>query len=236
MAAAVPGVEGTDHADPLGIGRPHREARARQAIHGRGVCAQLEVDAMVVALAEQVQVVVRELRREVVRVVTQLLLAARILDEQPVRLHRPPVPDDSFEQAVGMYALERPGRSGPLVLPEDRHLVGARLEHPNDALRRSALPRQLVVAEHRARLPVPGLQQRLDLAGRQRATATRAWTRCLALRHAQMTGRRPQIRSAYSRMLRSLENRPIETELMAARRLHSSGSRNSWSTRAWADS
>jgi hypothetical protein len=88
----------------------------------------------------------------------KLLLPSRILHLQPVRLHRSPVPDDSFEQAVGMYALERPGRSGLLVLPEDRHLGGTRFEHSYHAFRRSALPRQLVIAEHRARLPVPGLQ------------------------------------------------------------------------------
>ena len=50
------------------------------------------------------------------------------------------------------------------------------------------------------------------------------------------TVRTRQMRSAYSRMLRSLENLPMDSAFTAARRLHSSPSRNSASTRRWASS
>ncbi len=57
MAAAVPAVPVTDHADPLGIGRPHREGHAVDLRDARQVGAELFVDAVVRSLAEQVQVI-----------------------------------------------------------------------------------------------------------------------------------------------------------------------------------
>src|SRR5690606_21337517 len=53
-------------------------------------------------------------------------------------------------------------------------------------------------------------------------------------RPAQITGLMPQIFSAYSRMLRSLENGPMLKELITALRDHASWSRNSASTRSCA--
>src|SRR5688500_16892064 len=50
----------------------------------------------------------------------------------------------------------------------------------------------------------------------------------------QSTGLMPQILSAYSRMLRSLENGPMLSALMTDLRVHSSGFWNSASTRCWA--
>ena len=61
---AIPGVEVTDHADPLGVGGPDGEVHARDTGDGAGVGAEKAVGVPVPALAEEVQVEVRELWRE----------------------------------------------------------------------------------------------------------------------------------------------------------------------------
>ena len=112
VAAAVPEVERAHHAHALGVRRPHRETRAGAGHRAPRVRAELVVDAVVVALAEQVQVEVRQLRREVVRVVLGELVAVAVADVQPVRLQRPAERHAALEQAGrrGCARAARPGR------------------------------------------------------------------------------------------------------------------------------
>src|SRR5208283_2151227 len=69
VLAAVPLVERAHDADALGVRRPHREARAGEALERRRVRGELRPDPVMVAFAEQIQVEVRQLRREEVRIV-----------------------------------------------------------------------------------------------------------------------------------------------------------------------
>ncbi len=60
MAATVPVVEGADHADPSGVGRPDREVDAGDAVHRPDVRAEFFKNPVVIALGEQVAVLVAE--------------------------------------------------------------------------------------------------------------------------------------------------------------------------------
>ena len=191
--------------------------------------AELRPDAVVHALAEEVQVVVGQLRREEVRVVLDELGAVPVAHAQPVRDEGTPVRHPALVEAAGVQPSQRPRRGHRLVLPEHRDLDRVRLEHPHEAQRLLVAPRELVIAEHRARLAVRRRDDRLDRRRRER----RARAALAGTRH-QITGRMFQIRSAYSRTLRSLEKKPMPRQLTTAWRLHSSGRAYSASTRACA--
>ncbi len=232
MAPTVPVVEGADHADARRIGRPDGEARATDAVAHLGMRAQLQVDAMVVALSEQVEVVVGEFRREVVGIGTHHARAIAIADAQPVGNDRPAMRQRTLEQAGRMQAGQGMGQRGILVLPECGDLDGIRLQHAHHAQRRSGGLRILVVTEYRSRRPVARRHQRLDVVPRQlcRVAHLRSSLWPVARRRLQITGWTFQMRSAYCLMLRSLENVPIDRMLVAARRVQSSSSRNAAST------
>jgi hypothetical protein len=57
---SVPVVEIADYADASRVRRPHREARARHAVARGSVRAELAMDVMVIALAEQVKIEIGE--------------------------------------------------------------------------------------------------------------------------------------------------------------------------------
>src|SRR5690606_7481703 len=60
IAGTVPTVEIADYADTARIGCPHREARTVDTIDRLEVCAELVVDVVVVAFAEEVKVEIGE--------------------------------------------------------------------------------------------------------------------------------------------------------------------------------
>jgi hypothetical protein len=166
VPAAVPEVERPHHAHALRIRCPHREARAVESVEGDRVCAELVVDAVVVALAEQVQVEVRQLRREVVGVVTGDLVAVGVVDAQSVGMQRATVGHAPLEQAGRVDARERSGRRA--VLPADLDPLGVGLERAHEAQRQFVLALDLVVAEQRARLGMPRLDEGEDVGAGQR--------------------------------------------------------------------
>ena len=118
MAAAVPAVPVTDHADPLGIGRPHREGHAVDLRDARRVGAELFVDAVVRPLAEQVQVIAGERGGEAVGVLDLPDMAALV----------------HHAEAIGVRHLLRHGRR-----PEARGVKG--LSWRASGRRRRARPR-----------------------------------------------------------------------------------------------
>jgi hypothetical protein len=183
------------------------------------VRAELVVDPVVAAFTEQVQVEVRQLRREVVRVVLGEFVAVPVADAQLVRLQWPAVRHAPLEQARRVDALER--RGGGAVLPAHLDLLGIGLERAHQAERLLVLARELVIAEQRTRLRMPRTDQRVDVACGELV---------LGGHGAQITGLMRQMRCAYSRMLRSLEKMPMLSVLMTALRSHSSGRRYSAST------
>jgi hypothetical protein len=131
-----------------------------------GMRAELVVDAVVIALAEQVQVEVRQLRREVVGVVTGDLVAVGVVDAQSVGMQRATVGHAPLEQAGRVDARERSGRRA--VLPADLDPLGVGLERTHEAQRQFVLALDLVVAEQRARLGMPRLDEGEDVGAGQR--------------------------------------------------------------------
>ena len=134
VAAAVPAVPVADHADPLGVGRPHREDHAVDLLDARGVGAELVVDAVVRALAEQVQVVAGERGGEPVGVLDLPDTAARIHHAEAIGVrhvlgHRRRPEARGVQGLHGVDAAVVPGG-------DDGHL--ARLGHEG-ADRRAAL-------------------------------------------------------------------------------------------------
>src|SRR5260370_22948869 len=75
-AAAVPGVEIADQADPLRVGRPDRKGNALDAIVHDDMRAELLVAGEMVAFDEQVDIEIAEHRRGTGDVVEFMALAA----------------------------------------------------------------------------------------------------------------------------------------------------------------
>jgi hypothetical protein len=193
--------------------------RAVEPVERRNVRAELVIDPLVIALAEQVQVELGQLRRKEIRVVLERLLAGAIADLQPIRLERPSIRYPPLEQPQ-LVQLRQLGDALRLVFPADGDRDGVGLEHAHDADRRRVGLRILVVTEHRARLGVTRLHERVDIvSGESGQSGHRA---SLA---PYKTGLMCQIRSAYSRTLRSLEKMPMFSAFVAAMRTHAAGCR-----------
>ncbi len=84
MPAAVPAVPVTDHRHAVGVRRPHGKQHAVHAVHPAQVRAQKVLRVPVPALREQVQVEVRQQRREAVRVDGAMFLAGAVAPAQRV--------------------------------------------------------------------------------------------------------------------------------------------------------
>ena len=63
MAAAVPSIEVADDADALRIRCPYDKSNAGNAFHIHRMCTELVVQLQVIALAEQIEVELRQDRR-----------------------------------------------------------------------------------------------------------------------------------------------------------------------------
>ena len=162
VLATVPVVERTDDADPLRIRRPDRKTGARQAVHECRVRAELVVQRVVISLAEQIEIVVGELRREVIRVVPGGRGAVAIPDLQCIRLQRASMRHAAFEQASRVQRLELESLAG-VAVPVHSNLHGIGFEHAHDANRSVARPRIFVVTEQRSRLGMTSTDQRVDV-------------------------------------------------------------------------
>ena len=238
VPSTVPEIERSYDAHPLRVRRPDGEQRPGQPVEPGWMRTELVVDGVVVALAEQVQVEVRQLRREIVGVVLVQLDAIAIPDPESVRRQRAPVWHAALEQPGLVHAPERVCGA---IVPEDFDALGVGLDHTHHAGGQVVAPRNLVVAEQRARLGMPRLHQCVDLRSRQLLSGghslSLAKTRKMGTfpyfrkeigecpHFPYITGLMRQMRSAYSRMLRSLENIPMPTVFSTARRTHSSGRR-----------
>jgi hypothetical protein len=67
--------------------------------------AELRIDGVMIALAEEMQVEFGDLRAEVVRIVLRRLVTVAISDVQPIRHDRPSIVDLAFEDAAWMQFL-----------------------------------------------------------------------------------------------------------------------------------
>ncbi len=105
MSPPVPGVPVADHADALGVGRPHGEDHAVHAVDAGPVGAELVVHAIVGALAEQVEIVVGQRRGEAVGILdlrdTPLVVGhAQLVGSEGGR-------QGTFPEAGGVHGPER---------------------------------------------------------------------------------------------------------------------------------
>ena len=101
----VPAIEIPHHADPFRIRRPYREKDPAHLIHYPGVGAQEPVGMPVLALAEQVQVEIRKLRGEIIRVVGDVFVMTLVPPDESVSLGylapgAPPFEDVRFRDAL----------------------------------------------------------------------------------------------------------------------------------------
>ena len=110
MAAAVPAVEVADHADPLGVRRPHGEAGAAHAVRRADVRAELVIDAPLIALAEEIQVRLAQCRQEGIRIARAPHRAGFVRDHQVIRIDAPPFFREALEDIRARDALQLEGR------------------------------------------------------------------------------------------------------------------------------
>ncbi len=145
VAAAVPVVEVADDADARCVGRPDREAGARDAGNGADPGAQFFINLLVRAFAEQVQVEVAEGLRETIRVFDIPGLPAAA---QPQPVMPQPRRHDRGEQAFRMYALHAGQRTAVGI--DEFDAVGVRLKRADNPV-----VTDLVHAEHAERVVMP---------------------------------------------------------------------------------
>jgi hypothetical protein len=84
MDAAVPVIVVSDHGDPARTGGPDREGDAADAVHLTQMGAKAMMDAVVVALADQVEVLLGDRGQETVRVLD--LMADSLGIKRPERI------------------------------------------------------------------------------------------------------------------------------------------------------
>jgi hypothetical protein len=129
--------------------------------------AQLAVDVVMVTLAKQIEILLGELRCEVVGIVLRHDRAIRITDSQEVGPQGAPSRKHALEQTTRMQASHGPGLGQCFVFRVHRNAVGIRLKYAHDTDRRCAgtpgLVCQFVIAEQRSRLAMGGADQSRDL-------------------------------------------------------------------------
>ena len=107
---AVPEVVVADDRDAAGGGCPDRERDAQHAIEGADVRAELIVSAMIVALAQQEEIILRDCRQEAIRVVDDAAHAVGIRHAKTIAEERG-ARQFHLEDAAGMQLLHRDGLS-----------------------------------------------------------------------------------------------------------------------------
>ena len=87
-----------------------------EPVERRHVRTELVIDPLVIALAEQVQVELGQLRREEIRIVLERLRAGAVADLQPIRLERTAIRYPPLEQSQ-LVQLRQLGDALRVVFP-----------------------------------------------------------------------------------------------------------------------
>ena len=150
---AVPAVEVADHPYRSRVRRPDRERRAGDRLVHADMRAEVPPEALVPALAQQVQIQLAHRRPEAVRIVDRHHVLARIGDFQPVVGD----PGAGHHPAEDAGRVQRPHRYPLAVAEDDRHVDRVRPPAPDH---HHVLPvgvARRVRAEHAVRVVVlPG--------------------------------------------------------------------------------
>ncbi len=160
MAAPVPAVEIPHDADALGVGSPHRKQHPGHAIHPVLPRAQAAVGVPVLALAEEMQVEVGELRQEGVGIMSQALVMAAIDPDQPVMERQIASIAPPFEQVAFAHSRKRTHAF------ENPHLVRMGQKDAHDGL--FAI---LMAPQQGEGIVVPRLQQPIQILIEERSGA-----------------------------------------------------------------
>ncbi len=136
MPTAIPDIEVTHHRDPPGIGRPHRETHAGDAVHRGQLGSQATAEVAVIAFGEQVQVHFAKQRPEAVGVFADLFATGplhtqevgpglgKMPGEQPRHLVGFQVAEQLLLLAVQHLDTQRPGQESPDDLPTGTVAMG----------------------------------------------------------------------------------------------------------------
>src|SRR5688572_4097734 len=106
MHAAIPMIEGTDHADALCVRRPNREAHAPHTVDRAEFRAELVINAEFVSLAEEINVDLAEGREKGIGVTGLPGETAVIADCQVVGVNRLRLFSRAFENAEVVDTLQ----------------------------------------------------------------------------------------------------------------------------------
>ena len=210
----------TDHAHAGGIRRPHRKARTHHALHHDRMRAQHLPRPPMRPLSEQPEIRLTEQRWEAVRVFEQCDPACRPSHLQQIGLCAL-AGDHALEQIAGISTLqfgELPSGSGLVIAGIDRRHHHDRSSTGHEHPQRRVPIGAAMGAEHRERVGMTRLTQCPPVFC---GDAHRCDGTC-------------QMRSAYSRMLRSEENAPIPATLAMALCTQASRLRYRASTKACA--
>src|SRR3569623_1354140 len=109
MAAAVPTVKVSDHADPRCVWRPGGEQHAAHAVGAVRVGAQKTVGVPMTTLVEEVNVEIGELRRKAVRVVAAADAAVAALPVQVITRGQRAARAPPRDEVAAVDAMHRHG-------------------------------------------------------------------------------------------------------------------------------
>ncbi len=158
VAAAVPGVEAAHHRNPARVGRPHREARAGDAVDGHRVRAEPLVGAVMAAFGEQPDVEILDQRAEAVGVVEARLAATGPAYVQSVAQRMRASRERADEERRSVLRLELEQRTAVDVEHHDRLRTGQQRAQHHSA-------RDRMGAEQREGIGMARLQQGLQRLG-----------------------------------------------------------------------
>ena len=161
LTSPVPAVPVADHADPPRVGSPHHEAHALHALVTDWVRAEPLEEAVVGALAEQVQVVGAEGRREAVGILDLGDLPLVVDHSKPVREREAAARHLAFPEAGRMHRAQR---ADGAVGHHRRHRAGGGEQGPHADHALAAGVR----AQHREGVTVLAGDDSVDRVGRER--------------------------------------------------------------------
>jgi hypothetical protein len=127
LRPSVPAVPVADHADPSGVGRPHREAYAVHALVAEGVSPEALEETKVGAFTEQVQVVAAQGGREPVRILDLAHASLIVHEPEAVGQGQGATRDLALPYAARMHRAQRSDRA---VGRERRDRAGRGQEGP----------------------------------------------------------------------------------------------------------
>lgn len=108
MIAAIPTIEVADDRDPTRAGRPHGKRDARHAVYRAQVSAELVVDPMLIALVEEVEVLLSQGRQERVGIMPLPRLPVILGHTQLVGKHFAAARNEALVESFGSEGLHRP--------------------------------------------------------------------------------------------------------------------------------